>query len=118
MSDLSPDLREAAHFATYFTASPASLSTAHLYIFSLTTWPSDSALSQMWKTQFPRIPSFKRTTGKGDLDVPLMTIRSPSEVYSVTLSGGGTHVVSCSLDSSVRVWDASTGAELKTEWSH
>ena len=72
----------------------------------------------MWKNQFPRIPSFKRTTGKRGLDVPLVTIHSGNEVYSVAFSGDGTHIVSGSKDKSVWVWNASTGADFKTLNGH
>ncbi|PPQ87184.1 hypothetical protein CVT25_015071 [Psilocybe cyanescens] len=39
-------------------------------------------------------------------------------VLSVGFSGDGTHIVSCSSDKSVRVWDVSTGAELKVLNGH
>ena len=116
LSDLSRDLTEAANFATYFTASPASLSTAHLYISSLATWSPNSGLFRIWKSQFPRIPSLKHTIGQRGLDVPLVTLHGKGD--SVAFSSDGTYIV-CSLwDKSVQVWDASTGAKLKTLNGH
>ena len=44
--------------------------------------------------------------------MPLMTMQTDTVVYSVALSTDGTRIVSGSRDKSVRVWDASTGAEL------
>ena len=116
--DLSRDLLEAANFATYFTASPASLSIAHLYISPLATWSTDSGLSRAWKSQFPRIPSVNLKQTKRALDIPLVTIHCPTGVESTAFSGDGMRIVSGSRDQSVRVWDASTGAELKTLEGH
>jgi len=109
-SDLALHLTEAANFATYFGASPAAQSTPHIYISSLTTWLRDSTMSQMWKSQFSRGPSFKQI--RGDHTVPLLTVQHKDWVRSVAFSGDGTRIVSGSDDNSVRVWDASTGAEL------
>ena len=109
-SDLAPRLTEAANFATYFGASPAAQSTPHLYISSLTTWSRDSTMYQMWKSQFSRGPSFKQT--RGDRTIPLLIVQHNNWVRSVAFSSDGTRIVSGSYDKSVRVWDASTGAEL------
>ena len=105
-SKLARDIGEAADFATYFTGSPASESTPHLYISALATWSKDTCLSRNWKNQFTRIPTFMHT--KGSIDLPLMTA-----ITSVAFSSDGTRIVSGSHDKSVRVWDASTGVELK-----
>ena len=48
------------------------------------------------------------------VQVALMTILINSSTYSVAFSGDGTRIISGSSDNSMRVWDASTGAELKT----
>ena len=108
-SDLVVNIAEAANFATYFTGSLAAQSTPHLYISSLVTWPQESTMSQGWKRQFSCAPSFKQTKGGGT--VPLMIIQNQSPVRSVAFSNDGTRIVSGSHES-VRVWDASTGAEL------
>ena len=68
-------------------------------------------MSQMWKSQFSRGPSFKQT--RGDRTVPLLTLQHEAPVTSVAFSSDGTHIVSGSHDKSVRVWAASTGAELR-----
>ena len=115
-SGLSLQLTEAANFSTYFGASPAARSTPHLYISSLTTWSRDSTMYQMWKSQFSRGPSFKKT--RGDRTVPLLTLQHESWVISAAFSSDGTRIVSGSQDQSVRVWDASTGAELTTLNGH
>ena len=57
------------------------------------------------------IPSL--THVRGNITTPLMTIKTNSPIYSVAFSHDGIHIVSGSLDKSVRVWDASTGAALQ-----
>ena len=91
------------------------MSTPHLYISALATWSTGSSLSQQWKEQFPHIPSL---THRKATDVPLMTIQTGSANESVAFSPDGTCIVSSSNDNSVRVWDASTGAELKVLNGH
>ena len=112
---LAVDIAEAANFATYFTGNPPALSTPHLYISALATWSTGSILSQQWREQFHDIPSF---THKKASDVPLMVIQTGSWNSSVAFSPDGTRIVSDSDDNSVRVWDSSTGAELKVLNGH
>ena len=47
-SDLVQNILEAANFVKYFTASPATLSTPHLYISALATWSNHIFISQTW----------------------------------------------------------------------
>src|SRR5260221_1620338 len=105
------EVAETGNFATYFCGSPACQSTPHLYISSLATWSRDSILSRTWKKQFSLVPAFEQSGGEGSL--LLLTIRSKSSVRSVAFSSDGTRIVSGSGDGYVRVWDASTGAELR-----
>jgi len=113
---LAREVGEAANFATYFTGSPAAESTPHLYISALATWSQDTSLCRNWKKQFSRIPVFAHT--KGSVDLPLMTIPAKGQILAVAFSRDGTRIVSGSYDNSVRVWDASTGAELNTLKGH
>ncbi|KIM80637.1 hypothetical protein PILCRDRAFT_822370 [Piloderma croceum F 1598] len=115
-SELARDIGEAANFATYFTGSPAAKSTPHLYISALATWLQDTSLARKWKNQFTRIPVFTYT--KGSIDLPLMTVSARGPIMAVAFSGDGTRIVSSSSDESVRVWDASTGVELKELKGH
>ncbi|KAF9472118.1 WD40 repeat-like protein, partial [Pholiota conissans] len=105
---------EVASFALYFSGSAASLSTPHLYISSLATWRTISALSQGWKTHFPGVPSFVHSAA----GAALMTITTESPVSSTALSSNGKYIVSGSEDRRVQVWDASTGEELKVLNGH
>ena len=117
-SEFADNADEAANFSTYFTANPPASSTPHLYVSALATWSTGTTLSQRWREQFPHIPSF---THRKVSDVPLMSIQTGSDNMSVAFSADGTRIISGSYDKSVRVWDASTGAELKvlnghTDW--
>ena len=116
--ELAANIAEAANFSTYFTAYPPASSTPHLYVSALATWSTGTTLSQRWREQFPHIPSF---THRKVSDVPLIVIQTGSGNMSVASSADGTRIISSSRDKSVRVWDASTGAELKvlnghTDW--
>ncbi|KAF9485945.1 hypothetical protein BDN70DRAFT_870420 [Pholiota conissans] len=111
---LEEELAEAASFALYFSGSAASSSTPHLYISSLATWRTSSGLSWGWKTHFPGIPKFVRSAG----GAALMTITTASPVYTIALSGNGKYLVSGLEDQTMRVWDASTGEELKVLEGH
>src|SRR5258707_347499 len=133
VSDLAKEVGEASNFATFFGGSSASQSTPHLYISSLATWSRDSIMSQTWKKRFSHVPFFEQT---GDeVKLPLLSIRGKHRVSSIAFSSDGTRIVSGSDDRpmwignapriasdsdswSVRVWDASTGAELKRLKGH
>ncbi|PPQ85245.1 hypothetical protein CVT25_010018 [Psilocybe cyanescens] len=110
-------LLEAANFSTYFAGSPAAKSTPHLYISSLATWKPEFAWAQEWKNQFSLIPTF---THNGRTNVPLLTIHVPGamEIYAVTFSMNGAQIASGSTDGFVRIWDASSGEELKILKGH
>ncbi|TFK18305.1 hypothetical protein FA15DRAFT_675382 [Coprinopsis marcescibilis] len=112
---LAQKLVESASFALYFSASPASLSTPHLYISALATWAKPSDLYRHWRAQFPKIPDFKI---RGPRTPALMKIEVGSAVLAVGFSSDGTRIVSGSADDSVRVWDASTGEMLKKLGGH
>ena len=114
-SEFADNADEAANFSTYFTANPPASSTPHLYVSALATWSTGTTLSQRWREQFPHIPSFIHRKVS---DVPLMVIQTGSRNKSVALSADGTRIISGSNDNSVRVWDASTGAELKVLNGH
>jgi WD40 repeat protein len=49
---------------------------------------------------------------------PLMSLNHPASVLCVAVSPDGTSIVSGSVDNTVRVWDASTGAVLRTLEGH
>ncbi|KAF8153168.1 hypothetical protein B0H34DRAFT_94878 [Crassisporium funariophilum] len=114
--DLARNIGEAANFATYFIGSPAAKSTPHLYISMLATWSQDTTLCRKWKQHFSRVPVFTHTAG--DIDLPLVTIMAGEQVSAVGFSSHGSQIVSGSNDGTMRVWDASTGTEVKVLKGH
>ena len=86
------------------------MSTPHLYISALATWSKDRFISQKWIKHFPFIHSL---TDRSNLTTPLMTIQTDDRISSVAFSKDGAKIVSGSLEKSVQVWDASTGATLQ-----
>ena len=111
--EFAQDLVDVANFAIYFSASPAALSTLHLYISSLATWPNNSTALEDWYKQVYLIPLFRQTKGKDSHTVPFMTIMMDSYVNCVAFSGNSSHIVSGLDDKPVWVWDALDGVELK-----
>ena len=105
-SVVAEQLAEAAIFAAYFSGSKASLSTPHLYISALATWPRDAEPCRGWRSRFPGIPRFTNASRRGTL---VMTIALSGKGYAVAFSPDGRRIVSGSSDKSVRVWDSSTG---------
>ena len=92
------------------------LSTPHLYISALSTWPRDLEPCGRWRSCFQGIPAFKNAARGGALS--LVNINAGSSVNSVAFSTDGICIVSGSRDNSVQVWDASTGKELNVLNGH
>ena len=113
---LREDLAEAASFALYFSGNEWALSTPHLYISALATWPRYVRPCQGWRAHFPGIPGFVNGLLGGEL--PLTTLAVGSEVVAVAFSSDDRRIVSGSGDKSVWVWDASTGETLKVLEGH
>jgi len=96
---LREDLSEAASFALYFSGNEWALSTPHLYISALATWPRDVRPCQGWRRHFPGIPGFVN----GLLgDMPLTTLVVGSEVAAVAFSSDDRRIVSGSGDKLAR----------------
>ena len=94
---------------------PASESTPQLYISSLATWPHKNPLSMKWRPRFAKLPLVQTRGISNDL---LISIRLEDFVNSVAFSTDGKHIVSGSSDNTVRVWDASSGEEVKKLVGH
>ncbi|KDR73111.1 hypothetical protein GALMADRAFT_125121 [Galerina marginata CBS 339.88] len=112
---LGEDFAEAASFALYFSGSEAALSTPHLYISVLATWPCDFELIRGWRSHFPGIPGFTRGLQRGR---QLMSLEMESPVYAVAFSSDDRRIISGSGDKLVQAWDASTGEMLKLMEGH
>ncbi|KAF5320247.1 hypothetical protein D9611_011285 [Ephemerocybe angulata] len=98
---------EAASFALYFSGSPASSSTPHLYVSALSTWLGKGDICERWRRHFPRIPGF--ATRGSHAGATLMEITVGEEVNAMAVSGDGRIMASGTLDGFVRLWDATTG---------
>ncbi|KAJ7829624.1 quinon protein alcohol dehydrogenase-like superfamily [Mycena leptocephala] len=102
-----------------FTAGGPSLSTPHLYVSSLTAelaMPESSTLVG-WRQCFPGLPVMEC---KGIARIAmLMSARGHTgSVTSTAFSPDGARVVSGSHDGTVRIWNATTSAELRRIQGH
>ena len=113
--DLLGQLTDAVNFSAFFAGSPASRSTPHLYISSLSTWHQDSPIWTNWRDRFGFIPSI--SLARGAITIPLLAISTDS-VSCIAFSPDGNRIVSGSHDQSVRVWDAKTGEQLMVLQGH
>ncbi|KAH7339068.1 WD40-repeat-containing domain protein [Rhizoctonia solani] len=105
-------VEDARNFVTGFAASPASLSTPHIYISSLTFCPRSSTVhSNYWK----------RTRGVLVLNGSLMEQREAaalatwslsSNILSIACAASGDRVAVGCFDRTVRILDSFDGAEL------
>ncbi|KAJ7927925.1 WD40 repeat-like protein [Mycena leptocephala] len=102
-----------------FAAGEPSLSTPHLYVSSLTAelaMPESSTLVG-WRQCFPGLPVMEC---KGIARIAmLMSARGHTDsVTSTAFSPDGARVVSGSHDGTVRIWNATTSAELRRIQGH
>ena len=76
-SPLAEQFAKVAAFAVYFSGSAAILSTPHLYISALATWPRNVEPCGGWRNHFPGVPAFANASQGG---MRLMTLRVKSKV--------------------------------------
>ena len=115
-SDLRGQLTDAANFSAFFTGSPASRSTPHLYISALSVWNQDLPSWRNWRAMFGLIPSISLPAGA--VTIPLVTIPMNDAASCIAFSPDGNQIVTGSNDRSVRVWDANSGGQLRELQGH
>ena len=89
-----------------------SQSTPHLYLSGLPFLPCRSALANMLTANFPNIAQVARGQHEDWPSNQHVFRGHTSPVWSVAFSPDGRHIVSGSLDQTIRVWDAQTGAQV------
>src|SRR5258708_4468333 len=91
---------------------PISISTPHTYISTQPFLPSQSPLSITFSIWFTK--SIKMQTGKllSWPAMPLKWIGHDGPVVCVHYSPDGKHIISGSMDKTIRVWDAEIGAPV------
>ncbi|KAF6742239.1 WD40-repeat-containing domain protein [Ephemerocybe angulata] len=97
--------REAASFALYFSGSPTSSSTPHLYVSALATWHGRLVVSESWRKHFPKIP---RMTTRSRLLTSTFLEINVGRVDVIAVSGSG-RVIASTKHNSVHLWDAVKG---------
>jgi WD40 repeat protein len=113
--ELAGKLADAAAFATYHSASKASLSTPHLYLSSLATFLRRSTVLDTWRQNFTGIPGFTGAHVSSEAEVASIVVGRSINGFS--LSPDGTHVAVGSSDR-VHIWNLLTGEEVSVLRGH
>jgi hypothetical protein len=104
-TNLADELGEATAFTEYHCPSKAALSTPHLYISSLTTFPRNGLLLHRWRNHFEGLPRFVHAAR---MQAQHLSFSIGSPVNSIALVDDGITALGCG-DSTVRIWDLTTG---------
>ncbi|KIM28344.1 hypothetical protein M408DRAFT_140192 [Serendipita vermifera MAFF 305830] len=103
--------KEALRFVLAFFA-PISTSAPHIYLSALPFTPSESTL---WKATCKSFPKLTRVCEGQTTKWPRFAnlwMGHTGEVTCIAYSPDGLNVVSCSEDRTIRIWDATTGAQV------
>jgi hypothetical protein len=101
-------IEDARKFVTTFFQ-PISDSAPHIYISALPMLPSDSLIAKKYSCHFTGVVSVKRGKQTSWPSINSILQGHTYGVKSVAFSPDGKHIVSGSLDNTVRMWDAQTG---------
>ncbi|QRW04449.1 WD repeat-containing protein [Ceratobasidium sp. AG-Ba] len=104
-------LGDAWRFMSAYASSPAESSTPHLYVSTLTFWPSESPIAR-YKQRGPRVIGDRSTALDLRQTRPTRTIGVESGVLCVAYSPSGIYVVSGSIDGAVQIWDSRSGRQV------
>src|SRR5258706_3123509 len=102
-------IQDICHFLITFHT-PVSFSTPHIYISTRPFLPSQSPLSRMFKKKFTRAIKMREGNLSSWPAPPLAWTGHPGVVRSLSYSPNGAHVVTGSYDTTIRIWDAESGA--------
>ncbi|KAJ7306244.1 WD40-repeat-containing domain protein [Mycena albidolilacea] len=108
--DICKNLTAAENLVAIFGMNIIRDSTPHLYISALAGASRDSDLIERWHTRFPRVPTIVSILRSGRL---LSRLQHNSGVRSVAFSSDGSRAISGSDDTTIRIWDVSTGKQLQ-----
>ncbi|KAG8742618.1 hypothetical protein FRC10_001216 [Ceratobasidium sp. 414] len=105
-------LRDAWMFTTSFSSSPAALSTPHIYVSTLSFWPSNRPITKYYPQRQPHLISRASTAMRARGAIPLVVINAGGGIVSLAYSPDGAYIVSGSFDNTIRIWDAHTGQSV------
>ena len=91
---------------------PISQSVPHIYLSALAFAPSTSMIPQHHASFYPSIGILKANRPSNWFDIQPILAGHTDWVHSVAFSPDGARIASGSYDSTVRLWDAKTGAAI------
>src|SRR3984885_2332823 len=104
-------ISEATNFLNAF-GYPISQSVSHIYLSALPCSPSKSAVLQRMRAEFRNTLSVEAGTSEQWPGIRQGFTGHSGGVTSVSFSPAGTRIVSGSLDTTIRIWDAVSGVPI------
>src|SRR5258706_413434 len=104
-------IQDICHFLITFHT-PASLSTPHIYISGRPFLPSLSPLSKSLNSEFTRAIKIRVGNQSSWPAPPVEWTGHAGSIRSMVYSPNGARVVTGSVDKTIRIWDAETGAPV------
>lgn len=108
-ADLYSYLKDASGVANAF-ALPITESAPHIYISMIPMMRQDSVVAQHYSKKMGSLVEARRIGTKSPPQWLKVFEGHTGDIYSVNFSPDGKHVVSGSIDGTVRIWDIVTGA--------
>ncbi|KAJ6564287.1 WD40-repeat-containing domain protein, partial [Mycena capillaripes] len=105
-------LSDAKRFVSFF-GEAINQSAPHIYLSALALAPAESKITEIFLHDFPNLVSITKGRMKQWPNTIAILEGHTNLVTSVAFSPDGKRIVSGSYDSTVRIWDAETGAALR-----